>query len=753
MSADLDTYPPNPVDVPPDLTVPTRGYRAQVVIVLASLFLFLVLYLGLVGGSAWVSYRCFAEIGSGGSTRHMSPAIRRGRRSSPEDNSVAMLAIVGIASGVLCLFLVKGFFKRSPEDKSLKIELKEQEHPQLFAFIRRLCRDTRAPFPHRVYVTPEVNAAVFYHESILNLVLPARKNLIIGLGLVNVLSLTEFKAVLAHEFGHFSQNSMKLGRYVYVSNRIIGDLVFGRDWLDDLMIALRSIDIRIAIFVWLFTGVLWVVRKLLQGLFRLINFANSALSRQMEFSADLVAVSVTGSDALVNGLSRLDFASEALGQAWTDLQIAADHELYTTDLYFHQTRAAEYLRVVRKDPRLGKPPPASKDPNKTTQVFQPEDTSVPKMWATHPSNFDREENAKRRYVPAVRDNRNPWILFRNVAALRKAMSWQLYQENLGVVEVTTSKPEEVQAFIDAEHAETTYDPRYEGMYDDRYIKPGELEGIGPLARKEFADAKQLAAAHAALLDVDLPKRMKAHRDRQEEHILLLRLTHGAVELRGKDFSFRGTRRPAADAKRLSEQVEKELDQDYESLSGQDRKSLLVHCEMARQVDKALQSERVERYRFHVAIQNIHAMLGHYFSQAQEVTQALAGNRNLSQEDFAAVRGVLQQLHSALSESLHEAGQLTLPQFKNFSITETLPRFLLNRPLTSPLSDNVGSLDGKWIGGLFEQVGEVIERVKRLHFKSLGGILALQEQIAERWIAAQQTASVESAAESSAPESS
>src|SRR5207244_2163286 len=118
------------------------------------------------------------------------------------------------------------------------------------------CGHTRAPLPHRVYLTPDVNAAVFYHESLLSLFLPTPKNLIIGLGLVNQLNLSEFKAVLAHEFGHFSQNSMKLGTYVYVSNRVIGELVFGRDWLDDLVNGIRGLDIRIAIFAWAFTGLL-----------------------------------------------------------------------------------------------------------------------------------------------------------------------------------------------------------------------------------------------------------------------------------------------------------------------------------------------------------------------------------------------------------------------------------------------------------------------------------------------------------------
>jgi Zn-dependent protease with chaperone function len=36
--------------------------------------------------------------------------------------------------------------------------------------------------------------------------LPIKKNLQIGLGLVNSLNVSEFKAVMAHEFGHFTQH-------------------------------------------------------------------------------------------------------------------------------------------------------------------------------------------------------------------------------------------------------------------------------------------------------------------------------------------------------------------------------------------------------------------------------------------------------------------------------------------------------------------------------------------------------------------
>jgi Zn-dependent protease with chaperone function len=642
--------------------------------------------------------------------------------------------IVGIVSGLLCLFLVKGFFKWRRADPAQQLEVTEKDQPVLFAFIRRLCQDTRAPLPHRVYLTPVVNAAVFYHESLLSLFLPTPKNLVIGLGLVNQLNLSEFKAVLAHEFGHFSQNSMKLGSYVYTSNRVIADLVFGRDWLDDVVAALRGVDIRIAIFAWAFTGVLWALRKTLQGLFRVINFANSALSRQMEFNADLVAVSVTGSDALVHGLARLDFATDALGQAWSDLTAAADHQLYTRDLFYHQTRATEFLRALRKDPRLGEPPALPEDPRQVVQVFQPEDTSVPKMWATHPSNHDREMNAKRHYVRSPIDERSPWILFQEAPAVREKVTRRLYQVARQLQEVKLEAPEVVQAFIDEEHAETTYHDRYQGLYDHRYLTPGDLDELTRSVPAEFGGANRLAEAHARLYGDELKSRMEAHRARQEDYCRVAPLVHGAVELKGKDFQFRGVHYRAADAGRLLDQVKKELDQDFDWMARLDREAFLVHYDMARQIGEEARREMEERYRFHLAVQEIHGRLSAHNQQVQATLSQLAGKRELTQEEFHVALGVLGQAHDALSQLLNEAGHLRLPLLKNLTAGEPLGRFLLSRALIHRLSGASNCLDGEWIGRFLEQLEEVLGKAQRIHFKSLGGILALQEMLAEQWAA-------------------
>ena len=53
-------------------------------------------------------------------------------------------------------------------------------------------------------------------------------------------------------------------------------------------------------------------------------------------------------------------------------------------------------------------------------------------------------------------------------------------------------------------------------------------------------------------------------------------------------------------------------------------------------------------------------------------------------------------------------------------------------LIKGLRPSASALTGKWINKFLRQMGEVREKVRRIHFKSLGAILAQQEQIAHKW---------------------
>src|SRR5260370_21987756 len=104
-------YPPNPRDLPADLTVPSFRYRAQVLVMLVSLLVFFLLYVGLVVASAYLVYW---------SITFPIPRLR-----FPRGNWFAAAAKIGAIGGavLLFLFLLKGLVKRQHVGPSPLVEL------------------------------------------------------------------------------------------------------------------------------------------------------------------------------------------------------------------------------------------------------------------------------------------------------------------------------------------------------------------------------------------------------------------------------------------------------------------------------------------------------------------------------------------------------------------------------------------------------------------------------------------------------
>lgn len=84
--------------------------------------------------------------------------------------------IVGVVMAFLALFLTKALFFIKRFDKGDDFEITAKQEPELFKFINEVADNAGAPRPHRVYLSPRVNASVFYDLSIINLVFPTKKS-------------------------------------------------------------------------------------------------------------------------------------------------------------------------------------------------------------------------------------------------------------------------------------------------------------------------------------------------------------------------------------------------------------------------------------------------------------------------------------------------------------------------------------------------------------------------------------------------
>jgi Zn-dependent protease with chaperone function len=391
------------------LAKPTTAYKLRAWLAMSGLALFMALYFALAAWFALTAYRL--TFGAGSGTRDAFWGW-----------------IIGACAAFLAVFMLKAvlFVKHGGGGDS--IEITPEQQPELFRFLHRLADKAGAPRPHKVFVSPRVNAAVFYDLSILNLFLPSKKNLEIGLGLVNSLTLGEFRAVLAHEFGHFAQRAMAVGRWVYVAQQIAAHLIARRDKLDDFLAGLSRFDVRIAWVGWILRLIVWSIRSLVDSVFQLVLLMQRALSREMELNADLVAVSLTGSDALIHALYKLEAADDAWGRAVGFVMSEKAKGRLTRDLFEIQSQVVAHIGQLLGDPVYGQVPARVVPEPAEHRVFKAELAQPPQMWLSHPLNHEREANAKRHYIAAPIDERPAWALFEQPQALREAVTAKLLGE-------------------------------------------------------------------------------------------------------------------------------------------------------------------------------------------------------------------------------------------------------------------------------------------------------------------------------------
>lgn len=545
------TYPAPPADCPPDLAKPAASYKRQAWLAMLGLAGFGFLYLALTLWFGWSAYHYLS-------------------RFFQTDSDIIDL-IKGVGSLLIAVFFVKGLFFHKQSGATKDFQITREQQPRLFEFLDRLAAETRAPRPHKVFLSGEVNACVFYDLSVLDFLFPRRKNLEIGLGLVNSLSLTEFKAVLAHEFGHFAQSSMAVGRWVYVAQQVATQLIFHRDWFDSLLATISRIDLRIAWIGWLLRIVIWALRSILDTLLGFVMLAHRALSREMEYQADLVAVANTGSDPLIHALHRLAPADDA----WDATRSFVSEELKRghapDDLFAVQSRILEHKRRILGDPDYGQPPalPASVTECASHRIFTPDLAQPPQMWSTHPANHLREANAKRHYVASVPDERSAWSLFDRPEELRRDFTRHV----LAPFEKPARPPQETAEQLDRDYSKHYLNPVYRGTYLGRSIvsrvaTPAEL----------YADT---APHRGELYPQELTDLLEKHRNLTKEHALLKALRDRAFEPVDGVIRFRGNVIKRGKLGDAIDTVRADLDASEAELAAHDRKCRAYYRELAR----------------------------------------------------------------------------------------------------------------------------------------------------------------------------
>lgn len=301
-----------------------------------------------------------------------------------------LLGIGLIGFGILIVvFLLKFIFKTYPIDNSHLTEITKEDEPELFQLIHEIVSEVGTKFPKKVFLSTKVNASVFYDSNFWSMFFPVRKNLEIGIALINTSTKNELKAILAHEFGHFSQRSTKIGSYVNNVNKMINNLVNDNDEFDKTMHDLSNLSGYFGIFVVIAFNLIRVIQWLLGKFYFLVNINYLKLSREMEFHADEVAASVAGKQAMSTALLRLEISENCLNQVFDFYDKHIHKNFVSSNLFQDQLTLIQHV-AQEKNMRLEHQFP----------VFSLEDLQrnlntkleYEDKWSTHPT---IEERVKR----------------------------------------------------------------------------------------------------------------------------------------------------------------------------------------------------------------------------------------------------------------------------------------------------------------------------------------------------------------------
>lgn len=158
-------------------------------------------------------------------------------------------------------------------------ELQPEKEPRLFEEIKEIAQRSGQPVPQVVYLCNDMNAGVFQRGGLLTG--GKRSVLVLGLPLICVTTVSQFRAIMAHEFGHFYGGDTKLAPWIYKTTKAI-------------IRTLNSLAERGSHLTFLFE---WYGKLFLR--------TTRSISRHQEFAADALGARLAGSNAMQEGLRAL----------------------------------------------------------------------------------------------------------------------------------------------------------------------------------------------------------------------------------------------------------------------------------------------------------------------------------------------------------------------------------------------------------------------------------------------------------------
>ena len=233
---------------------------------------------------------------------------------------VFALACIGLAFAILRSIVPR----RMPFDPPGP-ELRRDNQPELVALIEDVARRVGQEAPERIYLSPDMNAGAGQHGGLLGL--GGRRYMLVGLPLLDVLTVNQLRAVMAHELGHFHSGD----------TRLLPWFTRTYDALERTVDSLHEVK-----SVW---------RKPFTWYLDFYLRRSASVRREQEFVADELSAQVVGSEAAAAGLELITEVAPSYEEFWDSGVVPTLLSGYRVPLLegFRQFRKAAPVRGEKED--------------------------------------------------------------------------------------------------------------------------------------------------------------------------------------------------------------------------------------------------------------------------------------------------------------------------------------------------------------------------------------------------------------------
>ncbi len=220
-------------------------------------------------------------------------------RAQSEHGWDVLILLFGIVIAATMLWSV---IPRREEFAAPGLLLDRSSHPRLFAEIDSIASALSESVPRDVYLIGEANAFVADRGGIVGL--GSRRIMGLGLPLLSTMTVSQIRAVLAHEFAHYYGGDTSVGPWVYRTKASFVRVFENVGSVGKLA--------RVAVLGVMYVVVTTLLKWYFVGFLRISNF----VSRRQEYRADELACLLAGRRNLIDGLQALHRAAAVWPTYW-----------------------------------------------------------------------------------------------------------------------------------------------------------------------------------------------------------------------------------------------------------------------------------------------------------------------------------------------------------------------------------------------------------------------------------------------------